>query len=705
MIAAVCAALIGATILVRRTGRHERRRLEQATAQLAAIVEGSDDAILSKTLDGEITSWNEAAERIYGYSADEALGGHVSMLSAPGGESEFAEMLARLRAGERLVHVPTVRRRKDGSLIDVSLTVSPIRDSEGRITGASAIGRDITAERAAQTALADAEERFRRAFQQSPTGMALATIDGSIEQANEALAVLCGRPRSELVASRLRDLLHAADFELADEGIRALADEEIEQLAAELRMRSGTGPPAEVSLTATLLRYGGDRADKLLCQFQDITERKQFESRLQYVADHDPLTGLLNRRKFESELDRHVERIKRYGPAGALMLLDLDGFKQVNDTLGHNAGDQLIISVAGALQSRLRASDLLARIGGDEFAVLLFNGDREQATHVAQDLIEAIRSNIALRGGERRSVTASIGITLFESAGSSMTPESALGEADLAMYDAKAAGRDGHALYADIGNGARRGKARLTWVARIEHALQHNRFALAAQPILDLRSDAIHQHELLVRMIDDRGEWIAPADFLYIAERHGFISRLDEWVAGRAIELLEASPGLVLEVNISGRSLGDRRLLEALDERLRATSADPRNLIFEVTETAAVANITHAQAFAERLREHGCSFALDDFGAGFGSFYYLKHLPFDYVKIDGEFVQHALKVDQLVIEAVVGIARGLGKKTVAEFVTSAETQRMVAKLGVDYAQGYHIGKPIPVTQLTGSAVP
>jgi EAL domain-containing protein (putative c-di-GMP-specific phosphodiesterase class I) len=202
-------------------------------------------------------------------------------------------------------------------------------------------------------------------------------------------------------------------------------------------------------------------------------------------------------------------------------------------------------------------------------------------------------------------------------------------------------------------------------------------------------------------MLDEHGDLIPPAAFLDIAERAGSISRIDEWVASHAIDLIEQHPQLHLEINISGKSLGDPTLLQTIDDRLRASTGDPTRLIFEVTETAAVANLTHAQTFAQHLRDHGCRFALDDFGAGFGSFYYLKHLPFDYVKIDGEFVKHATsgRIDQLVIEAVVTIAQGLGKETIAEFVTDEDTKRMIRRLGVDYAQGYHIGKPVPTSEI------
>ncbi len=748
------------------------------------------------------------------------------MLLPTGFDDELNQLLASVAAGERVTHLETVRRRKDGQLVDISLTVSPIRDHQDRIVGAATVAHDITErkraqrarermladleeaqrisslgswawdpvareltwsaqtfeiygrdpshplvdpnalfsrvhpedrarvagsyvrtfsvgspldldyriltengdertvhvrgredptrpncfvgtvqdvtdQRAAQRALEDAQERFRHAFEDAPIGMALISPTGRIEQVNGALSTICMRTSDDLHGISLRELLHPADADLGCDGLRSLASGEIDQLSLELRIIPGAGSAIDVSVNGTLLRRGPADDHRLLCQFQDITERKRFQEQLQFMADHDPLTGLHNRRKFEAELDRHVEHVKRYGPEGALIVLDIDHFKSINDTLGHNAGDELIVSIASTLQARLRSSDVLARLGGDEFAVLLPRADEGEADKVARALVSAIRTSTTLLGGERKKVTTSLGVAMFKANRRELSSETVLIEADLAMYDAKEAGRDRRAFYATSEHRVSRTKARLTWVNRIEHALEHDRLALLAQPILDLHAGEVKQHELLIRMLDDHDDLIPPAAFLYIAERFGLIARIDEWVATEAIELIESNPGLQLEVNISGKSLGDRTLLQAIDQRLRASTIDPASLIFEVTETAAVANITHAQAFAQHLRDHGCRFALDDFGAGFGSFYYLKHLPFDYVKIDGEFVQHAATghIDQLVIEAVVRIAQGLGKETIAEFVTNERTQRMLARLGVDYAQGYHIGKPVPVAEL------
>jgi diguanylate cyclase (GGDEF)-like protein/PAS domain S-box-containing protein len=702
--------VVGVTAVA--TDVSERKGVERAREQTLAELElhtqlldlAHDAVIVREPVESRVTFWNPQAQAMYGYSGDQALGRvtHDLFVTAfPESREVVDDALARDGHWEGdLRHT-----LQDGTQIVVASRQALQRDRDGRATAIIELNSDVTGLREAEVALRDAEEHFRGAFDEAPIGMALMSADGRLEQANPALGVICGRTRDELVQMRLRELLHPADADRASEALGALGAGAIEQLAIELRIIPAVGSPLDISVNATRLNSGPEQATHVLCQFQDVTDRKRYEEQLQFMSDHDPLTGLDNRRKFEAELDRHVEHVNRYGPEGALLMLDIDHFKTINDTLGHSAGDQLLVSISSVLRGRLRTSDPLARLGGDEFAVLLPKADEATAAQVAQELASAVRSSTALLGDERRKVTTSIGIAMFDTNADQLAGETIVIEADLAMYDAKEAGGDGHAFYATSEHHVSRTKARVTWIGRIEQALEDDRFALLAQPILDLHTGDVRQHELLLRMLDDHDDLIPPAAFLNIAERFGLIAKLDQWVATRAIELIEQRPELQLQVNISGRSLGDRKLLQTIDNRLRTSSIDPSRLIFEVTETAAVANITHAQAFAQQLRDRGCRFALDDFGAGFGSFYYLKHLPFDYVKIDGEFVQHATSghIDQLVIEAVVRIAQGLGKETIAEFVTDEKTQRMVTRLGVDYAQGHHIGKPVPIAKLTDTS--
>ncbi len=415
------------------------------------------------------------------------------------------------------------------------------------------------------------------------------------------------------------------------------------------------------------------------------------------MVDHDALTGLLNRRSFTRELDSQAALAARYGPEGALLMLDLDNFKDVNDTLGHQAGDEIIRRAAQLLAGRLRASDKIARLGGDEFAILLPKADVVAAERVALELLEVLTLGPIAVGMSTRTITASVGIATFER---DLNGQEVLVNADLALYAAKNAGRNCFSSFAGANGEPARERGEQGWSTRVREALEDERFTLLARPIVDYKTGQITQHELLLRMIDEQGQLIAPGTFLYIAERLDLIQEIDAWVIRESFKLLARqvqtpAGGTGLHINLSGRSLGDARLLDLLERQLEETGVAASRLTFEVSEAAAVNHITDAQRFGERLAELGCRFALDDFGTGFGSFYYLKHLPFDFLKIDAEFVRNCSrsKTDRLVIEAVVGIASGLGKHTIAEGVEDEGTVSALKQLGVDFGQGFHHGRP------------
>ena len=579
--------------------------------------------------------------------------------------------------------------------------ITPLRDGDGAVSGGMLLTQDISTLKHAERELEQAEERFRTAFEQAPIGMGIVALDGRYLRVNQALCSITGYTPEQLLQTTVETLTHPDDAAADAAGRDALVNGLALIHRTEKRYLHANGHSVWVSVHATLVRDADGNPSHILGQIQDITERRRFEDRLQHMVDHDPLTGLFNRRRFEQELDRHVAETLRYGAEGALLVLDLDDFKLVNDTLGHNAGDELIVAVAALLKAELRDSDVIARLGGDEFAVLLPAGGLAEAEAVAAKLVRAVREQATVAGAPRSlRVTTSVGVAPFT--GESCTGEEMLVDADVAMYEAKEAGRNRYAVHDGDRHDPPRVQARMRWVERIRDALEEDRFVLHAQPILDLRTGAVGQYELLVRMLDDHGDVIPPGAFLQVAERFDLVQQIDRWVALRAIELIagHADRDLRLTVNLSGRTLTDEDLLADLERELARTGADPGRLTFEVTETAAVANIHKAREFAERLREIGCLFALDDFGAGFGSFYYLKHLPFDYLKIDGEFVAGCLanRTDQLVIRAVVDIAQGLGKETVAEFAADQELVDFLRSQGVDYAQGFHIGRPLPLVE-------
>jgi len=460
------------------------------------------------------------------------------------------------------------------------------------------------------------------------------------------------------------------------------------------------GTSIDLSVTISPIYDEGGRVIGASTVARDITDRKRVESRLAYLADHDLLTGLYNRRRFDEELTREIPLAQRSEQGGAAIVLGLDNFTLVNDTLGHHAGDELIRRVAGLLSEALDDVDIFARIGGDEFAILLREGPAEV---VARELLDAVKEEPLVGGEQPVRVTASVGIAPL--GGADLSAEELLMRADVAMHEAKDGSGDSVATFEPARHRRELMGERLQMVERIRSAIDAGSFSVYSQPILDVGADVISQHELLVRMLDEDGGVISPADFLPIAERFGLIVAIDRWMVLRAIELVaeqsERGRRICVEVNLSAGSMVDADLFNEIERAIQESAIDPAQLIFEVTETTAIENLGDAKRLAERLIQLGCRFALDDFGAGFGSFYYLKHLPFDFLKIDGDFIRRlpVNPTDQSMVEAIVQVCHQLGKRTIAEFVEDQATLDLLREYGVDFAQGYHIGRPMPAAEI------
>ncbi len=433
-----------------------------------------------------------------------------------------------------------------------------------------------------------------------------------------------------------------------------------------------------------------------------LADAEKTEAELRYIADHDSLTGLLDRRRFRSELDQYVSFAARYGGLGAVMIIDIDGLKRVNDTMGHHAGDNLIRRIAAILRERVRNTDIVARLSGDEFAVLMPQTDTAGALQLGEDLRAQVADEAAPQP-EATCATISVGITMFGNEGSTAS-EAVLVAADQAMYRAKEEGRNQISLFQDPSEPQRLQSRRQTTSARIRDALTQDRLSLHTQPIRSLASGGIERYELLLRMTGDDGELLPAASFIEVAERSGMIQELDRWVVARALEMLaereRAGQPVSLHVNLSGASLLDLSVLEFIERRLDEGDADPARCTFEITETARVNDYPAAAGFADRLTEFGCQVAIDDYGAGFGPFHYLRQIPFDVIKIDGAFIRDMPNsdADQLTVQAIVQIARGLGKTTIAEYVQDDATTQLLREYGVDMAQGYHLGRPEAATE-------
>ncbi len=431
--------------------------------------------------------------------------------------------------------------------------------------------------------------------------------------------------------------------------------------------------------------------------FLNITQEKKSEQRILYLANHDSLTGLHNRNHFQEQLSHQINYAIRFNLEGALLFIDLDQFKYINDTLGHQSGDDCLITAAQTLQSSLREVDVIGRLGGDEFGIILPRTDEEGAMQVAQNLLQNLALQTLFQDKLNITLSASIGIVMFPIQNTS--PSELLARADAAMYTAKRNGRNQAHIYSDEDRELLNMQTKIHWENRIRHALDHDQFILHYQPIVDLRTNQVAHYEALLRMRDEDGGLIYPSDFLDVAERFGLISDIDKWVLNKSIqvqgETQRTGKPITLAVNLSGRHFGNTEFAQLVKNALKEYNADPHSLIFEVTETAAVENFAQAKNFIESLRNLGCRFALDDFGMGYSSFQYLKNLPVDMVKIDGNFVRnlHNNHDDRVIVKAMSELARGMHISTVAEFVENEEIKILLQEFGIDYGQGFHIAHP------------
>jgi len=428
----------------------------------------------------------------------------------------------------------------------------------------------------------------------------------------------------------------------------------------------------------------------------DITERKLAENRLAWLANRDPLTELYNRRFFEEALHRAVIP----EAFGAVLYLDLDRFKDVNELSGHQSGDQLLRAVASTL-SGLSHGYIVARLGGDEFAVLMEHTSTDTAVELARKIADHLdQQSIHIHGRTHRA-SASIGVAAYPDHGD--RPDNLMANADYAMYRAKEdMAKRWHLLQPDQQDREEL-KQRVFWAERIRSALLYDQFELMLQPIFRLIDFNIQHYEALLRLRGEDGEYLSPGTFIPIAERNGQIAAIDRWVVAKGIELISqfTDSSISLAINLSGQSLQDKELMPFMESEFGKRGVEPRRLIVEVTETAAVTDFTSARGVLEDIRRLGCQVALDDFGVGFSSFYYLGQLPSDYIKIDGSFITTLpdSEENKLIVKAIADIAKGLGKKTVAEFVDKPSILPFLRKYNIDYVQGFYLGRPQPAAEV------
>jgi diguanylate cyclase (GGDEF)-like protein/PAS domain S-box-containing protein len=585
----------------------------------------------------------------------------------------------------------------------------PVRDADGEIIGIGGVSLDISELDRVKQELASAQSMISTIIAAARLGILVVQASdegdhgyaGNILECNDAYCQITGFGREQLLGRAMKSFIHEEDH-----AIRQWLIDELyagKQPVGEMRYRRIDGTYIWCMVVPSLtFGPGGERL--YVVQVIDITERHELERKLRHQAEHDALTDLLSRRRFMELLEHEIVHVSETGSPAALLMLDLDNFKYVNDVLGHTTGDALLGLVATAIRGAIRETDKLARIGGDEFAVLLPATVIDGALLVAEKIVTAIaehgRIATELGSGE---VTASVGVTVWDR---DVPVDAArlLAEADIAMYDAKEAGRNRSAVYERDHRRRREIKGRSDRLAQLRHALANGRFVLHAQPIRPLAAEGEGppRYELLLRMLRDTGELIMPAEFLHDAERHGLIAEIDEWVLGEAIRILgarqRAGRPVALAVNVSAPTMNRPEIGGLVVSELASGGISPELLTIELSETGRSSDLPLSREFAKRLHEGGCKLALDDFGAAFATLQFVKHIPFDFIKIDGEYIRELpdSPADQLIVKAVAEIIHGFGAQAVAEFVGSQVTVDLLRSFGVAYGQGYFLGRPEPL---------
>ncbi|MEW5715219.1 EAL domain-containing protein [Pseudomonas sp. SB113] len=564
----------------------------------------------------------------------------------------------------------------------------------------------LTQRHAFANALQAEKERAQITLESIGDGVITTDVDGTITYMNPAAEAM-----THWNSAQAQGLPLAALFNLLDDNAQPDGFTLIEHIVKG-QLKGGSehsktiqrldGSTVSVTLVGAPILSGGKVSGAVLV-LHDMTQERQYIANLSWQATHDALTGLANRREFEYRLEQVLHRAgQSQGGRHALMFLDLDQFKLVNDTCGHAAGDELLRHICALLQSDLREGDTLARLGGDEFGILLENCPAAVAEKVAESLRHTVQSLHFVWKGRPFMTTVSIGLVHV-----SQTPttlETSLRAADMACYMAKEKGRNRVQVYHADDSELSLRFGEMAWVQRLHMALEENRFCLYAQEISPLgHTDGGNGHiEILLRLHDEAGRIILPDSFIPAAERYGLMTSLDRWVVENVFKFIArcmhehpGRPMAMCAINLSGITIGDDDFLGFLREKFEAYSIPPEMICFEITETSAIANLGSAIRFINELKALGCYFSLDDFCAGMSSFAYLKHLPVDFLKIDGSFVKDMLDdpINRAMVEVINHIGHVMGKRTIAEFVETPQIEQALLDIGVDYAQGYLIERP------------
>ena len=707
--------------------------LKASEAKYRGLFETIIEGVYQSGRDGRLHSVNPAFVRILGYDSAEELYALPSVATLYWNPADRAEFTRRVESEGEIRNAEFLVRRRDGEQVVILENARAVCDAANRITHYEGTIADITERKRAEQAIFAEKERAQVTLQSIGDAVISTDADGRIEYINPVAESLTAWTLEEARGRPIGEVLSLVN-EITREPIEnpllcVLGGAETTSPADHSVLLTRSGHEVAIQESAAPICDRQGRVIGAVIVFHDVTKERRLKRALSYQASHDALTGLINRREFDNRLHATVLSAQRGEGTYALLYIDLDQFKVVNDTCGHQAGDRLLRDVTGLLQSRVRASDTIARLGGDEFGVLLEGCTVEQSTRIAEGVRQSIRDYRFVWGASTLSVGASVGVVQITAETQSVA--NVMSAADIACYAAKDEGRNRVHLYESDGISHPRHRE-MHWVARVTRAAEENRLELFFQPIRPIgRPGATAFHELTVRLRDDDGRLVSPGEFIPAAERYNVMSVIDRWVVQRAIERLKewvgrgelrevanagpraavrgearhtrpiAGAGLpLIAVNLSGTSLNEQSFIDFVLQQV----GDPtlaQALCFEITETAAVTNLSNATFVMRELKARGCRFALDDFGTGLSSFMYLKTLPVDYLKIDGQFISHVADdaVDRSMVEAICKVGKALGIETVAECVESQAVLDELSRIGIDYAQGYFLARPEPIERL------
>ncbi len=697
------AAQLAGIAIERRLGEEALRGSE---AKFRGLFESIAEGVYQSGRDGRLLSVNPAFVAMLGYrSAEEmyALSSAALLYWDPADRAEFAR---RVDSEGEIRDAEFLMRRRDGQQLVVLENARPMRDAAGRHVGYEGTIANITERKRAEQAIFAEKERAQVTLESIGDAVISTDAEGRIQYINPVAEALTAWSLADARGQPIAAVLRLVN-EITREPIETSLDGALGRAGAQgpadhAVLITRTGHEVAIQESAAPLCDRQGRVIGAVVVFHDVTKERRLRRALSWQASHDALTGLINRREFDNRLHGALLSAQRGEGSYALLYIDLDQFKVVNDTCGHQAGDRLLRDVTGLLQTRVRATDTIARLGGDEFGVLLEGVTLEQATRIAEGVRQAIRDFRFVWGTGTLSVGASIGIVQIRAETENVA--SVMSAADIACYAAKDAGRNRIHVYGAEGVSHRHRE--MHWVARVTRAAEDNRLELYFQPIVSLGGTAGRAfHELTVRLRDDSGELVAPSEFIPAAERYNVMSAIDRWVVERALELLRArqragQPLPLLAVNLSGTSLNEQSFVDFVLQSV-GEPAIAAALCFEITETAAVTSLANARFLMTELKARGCKFSLDDFGTGVSSFVYLKSLPVDFLKIDGQFISHITHdaVNRSMVEAIAKVGRALGIATVAECVESEAVLGELKNIGVDYAQGFYLAEPLPIERM------